>query len=68
VIAGVDRRRIWSSQLLTLARVDAANQGNAPQPLEPAGIIAEVCADLPTAGAASGATLVVDAARVARSR
>lgn len=40
VTAGVDRMTHLVEQLLTLARVDPSTQGNAPQPLDAAGIVA----------------------------
>lgn len=46
VIAGVDRMTHLVEQLLTLARVDPARQEIAPQALDPADIIADVCAEL----------------------
>jgi len=46
VTAGVDRMTHLVEQLLTLARVDPANQGSAPAPLHPANTIAAVCAEL----------------------
>lgn len=46
VIAGVDRMTHLVEQLLTLARVDPANQGSTPLPLDPAGIVETVCAEL----------------------
>ena len=61
VIAGVDRMAHLVEQLLTLARVDPASQGSVPQPLEPAGIIAEVCADLQPQARRQAQSLVVDA-------
>jgi len=45
VVAGVDRMTHLVAQLLTLARVDPANQESAPPPLDPADIIAAICAD-----------------------
>ena len=45
VIAGVDRMTHLVEQLLTLARVDPASRST-PPPLNPAGIIATVCAEL----------------------
>ena len=45
VIAGVDRMTHLVEQLLTLARVDPARQDRAAQPLDPASIVAEVCAE-----------------------
>ncbi|MBW8306106.1 MAG: sensor histidine kinase N-terminal domain-containing protein [Thiobacillus sp.] len=46
VISGVDRMTHLVEQLLTLARVDPTRQEAAPQPLDPAEIIAIVCAEL----------------------
>ncbi len=62
VIAGVDRMTHLVEQLLTLARVDPARQGITPQPLDPAEIIASVCADLLPQAQRLGQTLTVDAA------
>jgi signal transduction histidine kinase len=45
VMAGVDRMTHLVGQLLTLARVDPANQPR-PPPLDPAEVIAAVCAEL----------------------
>jgi len=45
VMAGVDRMTHLVEQLLTLARVDPANQASPPPPLNPADIIAAVCAE-----------------------
>ena len=45
VIAGVDRMTHLVEQLLTLARVDPANPGTAPQAIDPVASIAAVCAD-----------------------
>ena len=71
VMAGVDRMTHLVEQLLTLARVDPANQTK-PPPLDPADIIASVCAEsLPQAelqkqslsvDVAPGCTVVVTAA------
>jgi two-component system sensor histidine kinase QseC len=61
VIAGVDRMTHLVEQLLTLARVDPASQGTAPQPLDPAAIVAAVCADLLPQAEHQAQTLVVDA-------
>jgi two-component system sensor histidine kinase QseC len=61
VIAGVDRMTHLVEQLLTLARVDPANQGT-PPPLDPAGVIAGVCAELVPQAERQGQTLVVEAA------
>jgi two-component system sensor histidine kinase QseC len=46
VISGVDRMTHLVEQLLTLARVDPTRQEATPQPLDPAEIIAIVCAEL----------------------
>jgi len=62
VIAGVDRMTHLVEQLLTLARVDPASQGSAPAPLDPAEIIAAVCADLLPQAQRQAQSLVVDAA------
>ena len=61
VSAGVDRMTHLVEQLLTLARVDPANQHAAPQPLDPADIIAAVCADLLPQALRQGQSLTVDA-------
>lgn len=62
VIAGVDRMTHLVEQLLTLARVDPASRGEAPPPLDPAAIVADVCADLRPLAQRQAQTLVVDAA------
>jgi two-component system sensor histidine kinase QseC len=62
VIAGVDRMTHLVEQLLTLARVDPARQDVTPQPLDPAEIIASVCAELLPQAQRQGQTLRVDAA------
>jgi two-component system sensor histidine kinase QseC len=62
VIAGVDRMTHLVEQLLTLARVDPARQEAAPQPLDPSGIIEEVCAELLPKARRQGQSLTVDAA------
>lgn len=62
VIAGVDRMTHLVEQLLTLARVDPASQGAAPQPLDPAEILAELGAELLPQARRQAQTLVVDAA------
>ena len=62
VIAGVDRMTHLVEQLLTLARVDPASQGAAPQPLDPAEIVADVAAELLPQAQRQAQTLVVDAA------
>jgi two-component system sensor histidine kinase QseC len=61
VSAGVDRMAHLVEQLLTLARVDPASQGAAPQPLDPAGIIAALSEELLPQAARRGQVLVVDA-------
>ena len=62
VIAGVDRMTHLVEQLLTLARVDPASQGNSIVPLDPAEIIASVCAELLPQAQQRAQSLVVDAA------
>jgi two-component system sensor histidine kinase QseC len=62
VIAGVDRMTHLVEQLLTLARVDPASQGSAPLPLDPAGIVASVCAELQPQAERHAQSLVVEAA------
>ncbi|MDP1646224.1 MAG: histidine kinase dimerization/phospho-acceptor domain-containing protein [Thiobacillus sp.] len=62
VIAGVDRMTHLVEQLLTLARVDPARQETAPQPLDPAEIIASVCAELLPQARRQGQSLTVDVA------
>ncbi|MHB1143362.1 MAG: ATP-binding protein [Thiobacillus sp.] len=62
VIAGVDRMTHLVEQLLTLARVDPARQDIAPQPLDPAAIVADVCAELQPQAQRQGQTLAVDVA------
>ncbi|HEX7971397.1 MAG TPA: ATP-binding protein [Thiobacillus sp.] len=62
VIAGVDRMTHLVEQLLTLARVDPASQDAAAPPLDPAGIVAEVCAELLPQARQQGQTLAVDVA------
>ncbi len=61
VMVGVDRMTHLVEQLLTLARVDPALQGAMPRPLDPAGIIAEVCAELSPQARRQGQSLTVDA-------
>lgn len=61
VSAGVDRMTHLVGQLLTLARVDPASQP-APQVLDPAAIVAAVCAELLPQAQRQGQSLVVDAA------
>jgi len=62
VIAGVDRMTHLVEQLLTLARVDPASQGSAPLPLDPAGIVASVCAELQPQAERHAQSLTVEAA------
>lgn len=62
VIAGVDRMTHLVEQLLTLARVDPANQGRAPAPLDPANTLAAVCAELLPQAQRQSQSLVVEAA------
>lgn len=62
VIAGVDRMTHLVEQLLTLARVDPATQGSAPQPQDPAGILATVCEEQRPQADRQGQSLTVDAA------
>jgi two-component system sensor histidine kinase QseC len=62
VIAGGDRMTHLVEQLLTLARVDPARQDIAPQPLDPAALVADVCAELQPQAQRQGQTLAVDAA------
>jgi two-component system sensor histidine kinase QseC len=61
VIAGVDRMTHLVEQLLTLARVDPASQGTAPQPLDPAAILAELGAELRPQAQRQSQTLTVEA-------
>lgn len=61
VIVGVDRMTHLVEQLLTLARVDPATQGNPPAPLDPAEIVATVCEELLPQAQRQGQTLTVDA-------
>jgi two-component system sensor histidine kinase QseC len=61
VIAGVDRMTHLVEQLLTLARVDPARHDIAPQPLDPAALVAEVCAELLPQAERQGQSLNVDA-------
>ena len=60
VIAGVDRMTHLVEQLLTLARVDPASQ-SMPPPLNPADIIATVCAELLPQAQRRSQSMVVDA-------
>jgi two-component system sensor histidine kinase QseC len=62
VIGGVDRMTHLVEQLLTLARVDPARRDAMPQPLDPAAIIAAVCAELLPQAQRRDQTLTVDAA------
>lgn len=62
VVAGVDRMTHLVEQLLTLARVDPANQGSAPAPLDPANTLAAVCAELLPQAQRQSQSLVVEAA------
>ncbi len=62
VIAGVDRMTHLVEQLLTLARVDPARQDIAPQPLDPAALIAEVCNEMRPQAQRQGQSLNVEAA------
>ncbi|MDP2030957.1 MAG: histidine kinase dimerization/phospho-acceptor domain-containing protein [Thiobacillus sp.] len=62
VIAGVDRMTHLVGQLLTLARVDPASQGSAPLPLDPARIVATVCAELQPQAGRHAQSLVLEAA------
>ncbi|HMM46824.1 MAG TPA: histidine kinase dimerization/phospho-acceptor domain-containing protein [Thiobacillaceae bacterium] len=66
VIAGVDRMTHLVEQLLTLARVDPANFGATPEPIDPAPAIAAVCADLQSQVERRQQTLSVDAASECR--
>jgi two-component system sensor histidine kinase QseC len=62
VVAGVDRMTHLVAQLLTLARVDPASPGSAPPPLDPAAIVATVCAELQPQAARHAQSLIVEAA------
>ncbi|KVW96227.1 ATP-binding protein [Thiobacillus denitrificans] len=62
VIAGVDRMTHLVEQLLTLARVDPASQSSTPRPLDPAEIIAAVCADMQPQAQRQAQSLVVNTA------
>ncbi|WP_296753463.1 ATP-binding protein [Thiobacillus sp.] len=62
VVAGVDRMAHLVEQLLTLARVDPANLGAAPEPVDPAPVVAAVCADLLPQAERQRQSLMVDAA------
>ena len=61
VIAGVDRMTHLVEQLLTLARVDPATQGKAPESLDPSGPVATVCEELLPLAQRQRQMLVVDA-------
>jgi two-component system sensor histidine kinase QseC len=61
VIAGVDRMTHLVEQLLTLARVDPASQGTAAPPLDPADIVADVCAELLPQAQRQAQSMVVEA-------
>ena len=60
VIAGVDRMTHLVEQLMTLARVDPANQDVQPPPLDPSVIIAAICADRSTQAQSRQQILNVD--------
>jgi two-component system sensor histidine kinase QseC len=60
VMAGVDRMTHLVEQLLTLARVDPANQPRLPPLLDPAESIAAVCAELMPQAQLNQQTLEVD--------
>jgi len=60
VIAGVDRMTHLVEQLLTLARVDPANEHVIAEPIDPAPVAARVCAELTPAAARRGQHLEVD--------
>ena len=62
VIAGVDRMTHLVEQLLTLARVDPISQSTPPLPLNPAEIIAIVCAELLPQAQRHSQSLTVDTA------
>ena len=62
VIAGVDRMTHLVEQLLTLARVDPANQDMQPPPLDPSEIIAAIYADRLIQAQARQQTLNIDLA------
>jgi two-component system sensor histidine kinase QseC len=62
VVAGVDRMTHLVEQLLTLARVDPAHHGNTPSPLDPAGAVATVCAELQPQAERHAQSLIVEAA------
>jgi two-component system sensor histidine kinase QseC len=62
VIAGVDRMTHLVEQLLTLARVDPASQGTAAPPLDPADIVADVCAELLPQAQRQAQAMAVEAA------
>jgi two-component system sensor histidine kinase QseC len=62
VIAGVDRMTHLVEQLLTLARVDPTRQDIAPQPLDPAALVAEVCNEMRPQAQRQGQSLAVETA------
>lgn len=62
VVSGVDRMAHLVEQLLTLARVDPANLGAVPEPLDPAPVVTAVCADLQPQAERQRQSLTVDAA------
>ncbi|MFP5380903.1 MAG: ATP-binding protein [Gammaproteobacteria bacterium] len=66
VIAGVDRMTHLVEQLLTLARVDPANAPAAVAPVDPADVVAAVCAELLQQARQQGQTLEADLAGVCR--
>ncbi len=61
VMSGVDRMTHLVEQLLTLARVDPGRQDMAPPSLDPADLIATVCADLMPLAQRQQQALSVDA-------
>lgn len=61
VVAGVDRMTHLVEQLLTLARVDPASLGTAPEPVDAAPVVAAVCADLLPQAERQRQSLSVDA-------
>ena len=63
VIAGVDRMTHLVEQLLTLARVDPTRQDITPSRLNPADMIASVCAELLPQAQLRKQSLTVDAAK-----
>ncbi|MBT9567433.1 MAG: sensor histidine kinase N-terminal domain-containing protein [Thiobacillus sp.] len=62
VVAGVDRMTHLVEQLLTLARVDPANPGSVPPALDPADLIAAICAERAAQARAQAQTLRADLA------